>query len=374
MEENAEMTEREAAFLLNGAEGLYGDKIMCMRQFAGSFRCALETDPQDYVRAGILKEGAGFKGLCRLQQDRALRKRRLDMLERLPERGIGVYCYGEEDYPERLAGLAVPPPVLFVKGRLPDAAEPAAAIVGARACSSYGRNAAEYLGRELGGRGVGIVSGMAFGIDAAAAEGALKAGGKSYAVLGCGVDVCYPKENWHLYEQLCSRGAVLSEFSPGSDALGFHFLQRNRLIAALADVLIVVEAREKSGTASTVDYALELGRDVFAVPGRITEELGRGCNRLIRDGAMILTEPDDVLDHLGIREQPVETKRRRRLPALSGDEERLFSLIGSEPMHMDEICLKSGLSVREASALLCMLEVKNAVRQQDHSYYERIVF
>ena len=181
---------------------------------------------------------------------------------------------------------------------MPEPEKKMAAIVGARACSSYGKEMAEYFARGLAKEGVGIVSGMARGADGIAQRAALSAGGYSVAVLGCGVDICYPEENRPLYERLWENGCILSEYPPGTLPHSRLFPPRNRIISALSDLVLVIEAREKSGTLITVDMALEQGKDVFAVPGRITDTCSRGCNRLIGNGAGIAVSVAQLLQEL----------------------------------------------------------------------------
>ncbi|MCR5251248.1 MAG: DNA-processing protein DprA [Lachnospiraceae bacterium] len=209
----------------------------------------------------------------------------LSLGEQIEKGRIRTVCIEEEAYPQRLRMIRDAPFMLFYKGELPEEDRPVVAVVGARHCSDYGRRAAEFFGRELASVGVPVVSGMAMGIDGLAQAACLQAGEKSYGVLGCGVDVVYPPSNRQLYRELTEHGCVISEFLPGSGALPFRFPLRNRLISALSDLLLVVEAREKSGTFITVDYALEQGREVYAVPGRVEDKLSFGCNRLIAQGA-----------------------------------------------------------------------------------------
>ena len=204
----------------------------------------------------------------------------------------------EEAYPKRLKEISDPPLVLYRIGKLPEPGKKMAAIVGARACSSYGKEMAEYFARGLAKEGIGIVSGMARGADGIAQRAALSAGGYSAAVLGCGVDVCYPEENGALYEKLRETGCILSEYPPGTLPHSRLFPPRNRIISALSDLVLVIEAREKSGTLITVDMALEQGKDVFAVPGRITDTCSRGCNRLIGNGAGIAVSVTQLLQEL----------------------------------------------------------------------------
>lgn len=210
----------------------------------------------------------------------------------------------DPDYPGRLREIPRPPRALYVEGRLPAEGQASVAIIGARDCSEYGRYVAERLGRLMGKNGVQVVSGMARGIDGIAQGAALEAGGSSFAVLGSGVDVCYPAQNRELYESLKVNGGILSEYPPGTPARAGNFPPRNRIVSGLADAVVVVEAREKSGTLITVDMALEQGKEVFAVPGRLTDGLSAGCNRLLKMGAGILTEEGEFLEELrGISER-----------------------------------------------------------------------
>lgn len=204
-----------------------------------------------------------------------------------------TYC-GAPDFPVKLAEIPDPPFGIFYKGTLPEADVPAVAMIGARSCSAYGKCMAERFATVFAKCGVNVISGMALGVDGISQKAALQAGGKSYGVLGCGVDIVYPKANEALYRQLVQQGGVLSEYPPGMEPRPALFPPRNRLISALADVVLVVEAREKSGTLITVDMALEQGREVYAVPGRCTDDLSCGCNRLLRQGAGVAVTPEDI--------------------------------------------------------------------------------
>ena len=206
----------------------------------------------------------------------------------------------DPDYPARLREIRGAPRRIYVRGPLPAAEITSVAIIGARKCSSYGREMARLFASALAAAGVQIVSGMAAGIDGIAQRAALSAGGSSIAVPGCGTDICYPAENRDLYEQLLEKGTILSEYPPGTPPAACHFPARNRIISALADLVLVIEAREKSGTLITVDFALDQGKDVCALPGRVTDGLSTGCNRLIRQGAGIALAPEDILSALGI--------------------------------------------------------------------------
>ena len=191
----------------------------------------------------------------------------------LSEQQIHFLLREEKGFPGKLAEIPDPPYGIFYRGKLPDENEPAVAVIGARECSEYGRYVAEELGQYLGRAGIQVISGMARGIDGISQQAALSAGGTSYGVLGCGVDICYPAQNRRLYEELLEKGGLLSTYAPGTKPLPQYFPPRNRIVSGLSDALIVIEARQKSGTLITVDMALEQGRDVYVVPGRLTDRL-----------------------------------------------------------------------------------------------------
>lgn len=216
----------------------------------------------------------------------------------LLQKHIHFTCLGHSQYPGRLANIPDAPYGLYYRGRLPEQGRPSAAIIGARNCSEYGRRMAERFGRELAMAGVQIISGMARGIDGIGQKEALAAGGYSLGVLGCGADICYPSENRELYDMLCGQGGVCSEYPPGTLPKNNLFPPRNRIISAMSDIVLVIEAKNKSGTLITVDMALEQGKEVYALPGRVTDALSEGCNRLIQQGAGIALSPQDMVREL----------------------------------------------------------------------------
>lgn len=209
--------------------------------------------------------------------------------------GINKLKIEDNNYPIKLRQIHNPPKVLYYKGTLPDWNMPMVAIIGARMCSPYGSYIAECLGRKLAESGIGIISGMAKGIDGISQQFALENDGYSIGVLGSGVDVCYPRTNKNVYNMLCEKGCVLSEYIPGTNPNFALFPARNRIISGLCDALIVVEAKEKSGTLITTDYALEQGKDIYIVPGRITDNTSKGCLSLIKQGAEIITDINDFI-------------------------------------------------------------------------------
>ena len=222
--------------------------------------------------------------------------------EELLQKGICFLTEEDEDYPRRLREIPSAPYALYVLGQLPPEKLPAVAMIGARECSEYGIYVSRNFAKELGAHGIPVISGMARGIDSISQEAALQGGGRTYAVLGCGVDICYPKSSRRLYERILEQGGILSTFPPGTEPMKRLFPERNRIVAGLADVILVVEARQKSGTFITVDMALEQGREVYAIPGRLTDRLSDGCNLLLQQGALIAVSPQDLLQHLSPRQ------------------------------------------------------------------------
>ena len=244
-------------------------------------------------------EAAAKTGDARKEWQALLNARRQepDRIEEDMERaGISFISALEKGFPGKLKEIPDPPFGIYYKGSMPFEEEPSAAIIGARLASGYGREQARRFGRRIGARGIAVISGMARGIDGIAQKAALDAGGKSYAVLGCGVDICYPEENRDLYERLQQQGGILSEYPPGMQPIAKLFPPRNRIISGLSDLVLVIEARKRSGTLITVDMALEQGREVYALPGRGSDALSDGCNRLIRQGAGPATCPEDILE------------------------------------------------------------------------------
>ena len=217
---------------------------------------------------------------------------------RIRDQGFELVTFYDKAYPKRLKSIPDAPFFLFVRGKLPREDVPAVAVIGARECSEYGKFVAKQLGAVLGRCGVTVISGMARGIDGISQEEVLNVGGSSAGVLGCGADICYPARNRDLYERLARQGAVLSAYPLGTPALKRNFPPRNRIVSGMADAVVVIEARVKSGTLITVDMALEQGKEVYVVPGRVTDKLSEGCNRLIRQGAGVMLDPDAFVEEL----------------------------------------------------------------------------
>ncbi len=287
------------------------------------------------------------------------------------ENDIQYIARDDARYPEYLRHYSGMPKGLWLLGRLPDPARPSVAIVGARDSSPFGDQTARWFASELAAAGVQIISGMAWGIDGMAHEGALEAGGDTFAVLGCGVDVCYPSGHRRLYESLIARGGVLSELEPGSPPLAYHFPLRNRIISALSDLVLVVEARAKSGSLITADLALEQGKEVFAVPGRVTDDLSRGCLNLIRQGAGLASSPAAVLEALGISENQDIFYKKNKKVLLANDENIVYSWLRLQPVSLEELVGKTGFSVSKTLAVLMGLELKGCIREVQKNHYVR---
>lgn len=274
-----------------------------------------------------------------------------------PDEPLSFVSIYDPEYPERLRNISDPPLGLWYYGKLPEEDIPSVAVIGARDCSDYGRFIATSLGEYLGKSGVQVISGLARGIDGIAQKACLDAGGLSCGVLGCGADICYPPSNKPVYEKLKEKGCIISSYPPGYPAIAANFPPRNRIVSGLSDAVIVIEARQKSGTLITVDMALEQGREVFAVPGRITDRLSDGCNGLIGQGANVFLSPEIFLCELN---QVFEKKKKKSAcEGISKDPGMRIKSGISNPQNRSrhrEFCGRdealSGLSEKEKDVLL----------------------
>jgi DNA processing protein len=285
-------------------------------------------------------------------------------LEKLSNTDIRVVTYNAPEYPHALKNIYDPPPYLYVRGNLQPGDCNAIAVVGSRQASDYGLRAAADISRELAAAGLTVVSGMAAGIDSAAHRGALAAGGRTIAVLGCGADVCYPAENQRLYDQIAQKGAIVSEYAPGTGPDTYHFPARNRIISGLARGILVVEASPKSGSLITARLALEQGRDVFAVPGSIYAFKAKGANQLIRSGAMLVETGQDIVEALGLSADQQPARSSAPAPKeLAPELLRIYELLDAEPVHIDRLICKTMLTSSAISSALLELELGGLVRQ-----------
>jgi DNA processing protein len=362
------VTEREARWACGLLPQLGGVAVQGLIAAFGSVSQAWAASPEALQQAAgigpaIAHAMRGFPWQQMLRQDQA----------RVAEAGLAVIVWGDPEYPARLQAIASAPPVLYLRGALAPEDEAAVAIVGSRRATAYGEDTARELARELGRRGLTIVSGLARGIDAAAHRGALDVGARTVGVLGSGLDQIYPPEHAGLAADVASAGAACSEFPLGTPPLRLHFPRRNRIISGLSLGVVVVEAGVESGALITAHHALEQGREVFAVPGRVHARYSEGCHRLIKAGAKLVENWEDVLVEL----VPNLKARRRRRPAesppaqLTEDERRVYDLLAEGPLHIDGIIVQGGLGGGRTASVLVGLEMKGIVRQLKGKVFER---
>lgn len=287
----------------------------------------------------------------------------------LKEKNVQFIPYFHEEYPSMLNDLENPPYAIYLKGKRIRKETLKVAMVGARRCSPYGESMAIQFSESLAENGIEIISGMARGIDGAGQRGALNVGGCSYGVLGCGVDICYPREHIGLYEDLQERGGILSEQPIGMPPLARNFPARNRIISALADVIIVIEAKEKSGSLITADIALEMGKDVYALPGPINSELSKGCNMLIRQGAGILLSPQDLLDELRISTKEDVKKKLKSKISLETEENMVYSCLDLYPKNVNQLMIETKMEIPQLINQLVSLEMQGYIKEISKNYY-----
>jgi DNA processing protein len=303
-------------------------------------------------------------------------ERELDLIER---HGCKVITIQDESYPANLKAIYDPPQVLYMKGDLLPTDSLAVSVVGTRTASSYGKMVAEQISNHLASRGITVVSGMAYGIDAAAHKGVLDAGGRTIAVMGNGLDIVYPARNVRLLEKIISSGAAISEFSMGTPPLKNNFPRRNRVISGLSLGTLVVEAPKRSGALITAYHALDQGREVLAVPGQISSEMSGGTHDLIKQGAKLVESVEDVLDELPsyalqpFTEEDFEIEEERMELQLSKEEKTVWKTIGSSQIHIDDISRQATLPPYKVSAALVMLELKGLVQQSAGKMFTRKV-
>ena len=308
-----------------------------------------------------------INNIIKYKQDKYLR----DAENIMQRKDIQVLILTDREYPSLLKNIYAPPPVLYVRGKLPDSATNTVAIVGSRRASQYGRQIAERLGYELSQAGVTVISGLAYGIDAMAHRGALRAEGSTVGVLGCGVDIVYPQENLRYYNEMVVQGAVVSEFPMGTKPLAGNFPARNRIISGLSQGVLVVEARQRSGAMITVDFALEQGRDVYAIPGNIDQPCSYGTNALIKDGAKLVMRVEDILEELPGYEMPEKDKKvSMQLDFL---ETQVYNTLNSEKKHIDQIANTTGMQIGQLSSILTKLEIKGAIRRLPGKLFVRSI-
>ncbi len=276
------------------------------------------------------------------------------------------------EFPEKLWELSDCPDGIYVRGKLPDPKKKTVAIVGARMCTAYGRATANYFARVLAANDVQIISGLALGIDGAAHEGALMSNGVTFAVMAGGVETCYPRAHIELYEKMRFTGGIISEEACGCPPVARLFPKRNRLISVLSDLVLVVEARQKSGSLITADFAAEQGRDLFAVPGRLEDELSMGCNDLIAQGAGIAISPERLLESIGKRIKKSDNSKLSEENVLACQENMVYSCLSLQPKTLESLCRETGLSVASAAESVMLLQLQGLVKEIGRNRYVKV--
>lgn len=288
---------------------------------------------------------------------------------KLNEKGIYFVTKEDNEFPEKLKYIDTPPYCLYIRGRLPVQDQKILAIVGARNCSDYGSSMAEYFAMELTKQGITVISGLAAGIDSYAHKGALKADGETYGVLGCGIDICYPKENFNLYMEMTKKGCVISEYGLGLPPRPYNFPMRNRIISGMSDGVFIIEAKEKSGSLITVDYGLEQGKNIYTLPGRVSDVLSFGCNNLIKQGAKLVTNTNDILEDFNINCENNIKELKKNDKLLETREKMVYACVSFIPKHINDIANEANISIVELASILLILEFKNYIRQIRKNYY-----
>ncbi len=358
------MQEREAWLAFSHVRGMGAVRFKKLLNFFGTLDVAWQAPEEALKEAGMTEK---------LIQTLRETKRSFDPVsvkDKLTSKGIKVLIWSDEHYPPHLLEIAQPPPVLYCLGEITEADKLAMAIVGTRNVTSYGKQLCKDTAAYLAGHGITIVSGLARGVDAIAHQAALEIGGRTIAVLGSGVDVIYPPEHRKLAEEIIKNGAVISDYPPGTKPDGINFPPRNRIISGLSRGTIVIEAGERSGALITAKFAVEQGRDVFAVPGSVLSPMSKGTNALIGEGAVPMTNPAIVVTHLGLEKQAMNHPKEKM--DLSPLEERVYQALGTNGMHVDDLCAKLDMPIEKINATLTMMQLKGFVTQENNQDYRAV--
>jgi DNA processing protein len=352
------VSERDVRFWIgfNKVPGIGAARVQALLDYFGELQTAWQAHTHDLRQAGL--DRRSLNSLLKMRES-------LDLdaeLERLAKAGVQVLTWDDLDYPPNLRQVFNSPPVLYVQGRIETRDEWAVAVVGTRRASVYGKEAARLMASGLAQAGVTVVSGMARGIDTIAHRTCLDAGGRTIAVLGCGVDVVYPPENARLASQIAEQGAIVSEYALGTRPEASNFPPRNRIISGLTLGTVVAEAGMGSGALITADFAAEQGRDVFSVPGNIFNRGSRGTNQLIQQGAKLVCTVGDVLEELNLTMVSEQAQVRAVIPE-NETEALLLDRLSAEPVHVDELRRVVQLPIAEVSSTLALMELKGMVRQ-----------
>lgn len=358
------MTKKEYSFWLSNIEGIGGKTIELLLDYFKQPEYIYKAKKSDFKMLERIREKQIEALLCSRDETRIKKE-----YEQLEKSQIKFLTWEDAAYPEKLKCIYNPPYSLFWKGQLPKEERITIAIVGARNCSEYGRELAQYFARELSDAGIQVVSGLASGIDGAAHRGASKGNTPTFAILGTGVDICYPREHFSLYMELQRQGGIISEYGMGVGAKAFHFPMRNRIISGLSDGILVVEAKEKSGSLITADLGLEQGKDIFAIPGRVGDIRSEGCNNLIRMGAELVTNPQEMINNFHIQSTIIGKEMKKNNKLLDSKEKIVYAKLSLVPKHLDEILGEAGMLMSEVMGILINLELKGYIKQTTRNYY-----
>jgi DNA processing protein len=346
----------------NLVKGIGAVRFQALRRHFGELDRAWQAPSDALIAAGLSAKLA--ERVIQVRSSVDLEK----YMQRLTARDIRVITWDDDIYPAHLKEIDQPPPLLYLRGTMVPEDAWAVSVVGTRRVSAYGRQVADELATFLANNGITVVSGFARGVDAIAHQAALKAGGRTIAVLGSGVDRIYPPEHTLLAEKVVNSGAILSDYAPGTPPDASNFPPRNRIISGLSMATVVVEAGETSGALITAQFAVDQGRDVFAVPGNILAPQSKGTNRLIAQGAHPLLCMQDLLDVLNLNRVSEQREVRKILPA-DELEAKLMNTLTHDPLHIDDISNRVGMPVERVSATLVMLELKGLVRHVGGTSY-----
>lgn len=349
------MDDRAIWVGFNLVKGIGAVRLRALIDAFGNLEAAWKAPADQLQTAGLSPKIT--QNLLQIRQQVDLEQ----LWQQIQAQGVTVLTWEDENYPARLKEIDQPPPVLYLRGELRPEDNWAVAIVGTRRITPYGRQVAEDVATFLAANGVTVVSGLARGVDAVAHRAALKAGGRTLAILGSGVDRVYPPEHIQMAEEMMKHGAVISDYPLGTPPESANFPPRNRIISGLSLATVVIEAGEKSGALITATFAVEQGREVFAVPGNILAPQSKGANQLIQQGARPLLNLQDLMDILHLRKVDQQQTARQKLPA-DPTEAKILQVLGHEPLHVDEIRAQSGLPIEQVSATLTMMELKGMVR------------
>lgn len=368
------MEEKHFAYWINNVNGVGIMTINKLFNHAGTYKEIWDMNQADLEAAHL--------GLTQNIIEKILNSKDPDIIMRnytkMCNKGIQFIHKESEAYPDSLRSISNPPSAIYVLGSLPNSQDLSVAIVGARNCSEYGRYMARKIGQGFAKENIQVISGLAYGVDVIAQKGALDAGGKSYAVLGSGVDICYPPENQNVYNVMSTNGGIISEYPPGTAPKASLFPARNRIISALADIVIVIEARERSGSLITADMALEQGKEIYALPGRVTDSLSHGCNRLIRQGAGIILSYEELIQDIRVNYSlrsciPVEASDFPSNTSVSETGKKILSVLSDfDPKSLTAIQSETNIDPALISKELLDLLMCGQIKQVGTKYIKEI--